>query len=341
MAVQAPSGDRKARRGAAKHLTQNRRIRLVRLDNVCSERVDRHTRACVWPPHTSAGQILANKHNVSLYSTASESPMSCNAEVPDGHSENEEHETEHQDTGSEQGEELKALVLKEQHEKEKEKHTVPSAPLSLCVNSAPPTSVASSVHATPVVPPALAALMPALVKKEKTPPPTTRSPPVSRTSPRPRSVHNSTPVQTPPQPVPVLPASFPHALPSHLSLNPAMLFGLSGSVPAQLQPRVRTPPAPAKVRPSTPPGSCNNCSQTAAEQKKIHSVLQKVIADQKAAQQSQLMFQREILAHLNMITYSIQTLAAQFAFSSKSSKDTISNSPHSQDEDVSSMHDGH
>lgn len=71
-------------------------------------------------------------------------------------------------------------------------------------------------------------------------------------------------------------------------------------------------------------------------------MLQKVIADQKATQESQLMFQREILAHLNMITYSIQTLAAQFAFGrDKNSKDTMSNSPHSQDEDVSSMHDGH
>lgn len=131
------------------------------------------------------------------------------------------------------------------------------------------------------------------------------------------------------------------ALPSHLSLNPAVLFGLSsGSLPTQLQPRAKTPPAP-KARPSTPPVNCNSCSQTAAEQKKIHSVLQKVIADQKATQESQLMFQREILAHLNMITYSIQTLAAQFAFGGKGSKETLSNSPHSQDEDVSSIHDGH
>lgn len=141
--------------------------------------------------------------------------MSCNAEVPDGHSENEEHEAEHHDTNSEHGEEIKVRVLREQHEKEKEKHTVPSGPLPLCTSSAPSvvssssSSSSTSVQSAPVVPPALAALMPALVKKEKTPPPA-RTPPVSRTPPRPRSVHNSTPVQTPPQPTPVLPAGFSH-----------------------------------------------------------------------------------------------------------------------------------
>lgn len=107
-----------------------------------------------------------------------------------------------------------------------------------------------------------------------------------------------------------------------------MLFGMAN-------PLVQLPP----MKPSqAPKANCNSCTQTATEQKKIHNILQRVIADQKAAQEAQLLFQREILAHLNMITYSIQTLAAQFAFGPK--KEAL-HSPQSQDEEISSMHDGH
>lgn len=110
-------------------------------------------------------------------------------------------------------------------------------------------------------------------------------------------------------PLPPAPPSPAPALPINLSLHQGMMFGLPPNVvgapptgPSKSQTPVIQPPQ-RSVSPQ-----CSSCSYTAQEQKRIHVLLQKIITDNKVNAENQMLFQRQMMAHLNCITYTLQGL---------------------------------
>ena len=120
------------------------------------------------------------------------------------------------------------------------------------------------------------------------------------------------------------------ALPMNLSIHQGMMY--THPTHTSLVPpssKSQTPVIQPPQRSVSP--QCTHCSQTLQEQRRINALLQKIVSDNKANSENQLLFQRQMLAHLNCITYTLQGLATQ-RFSPDSKRYSSSES-HSNPED--------